>query len=67
MENANELRMAVAMKVSEDDSFRGRFIANPLDVIRDELNFEMPSGVRVEVHEDGQNIAHVLLPPRAEG
>ena len=63
MENANELRMSILMKVSEDDGFRARFLAAPAKVIREELNFDLPDGVRVEVHEDGANIAHVLLPP----
>ena len=47
----------------EDEDFRARLLANPKDVLEDELDLTIPDGFEVHVHEDTGTSAHFVLPP----
>ena len=51
----------VARAVDNED-FRTRLVADPKSVISAEFGVSIPEGFNVQVHEDGSNTAHMVLP-----
>ena len=58
-----ELRERLIEKAVADETFRARLLSDPRAAIDAELDLEVPSGFTVEVHEEGADVAHVVLPP----
>ncbi len=56
------LQAQIIARAEEDEGFRTRLLADPKAAILGEFGFSMPESVNVEVHEDGSNIAHLVLP-----
>ena len=63
METANEMRARVVEKAIADDGFRAQLKADPKAALRDALGVNIPDGIRVEVHEERADVAHLVIPP----
>ena len=63
METANEMRARVVEMASADEDFRAQLMADPKAALRDALGVSIPDGFRVEVHEEGPDAAHLVIPP----
>ena len=63
MKTPNELRTHLADKAASDADFRARLLDDPEGAIGDELGVTLPAGFKVEVHEEGADVAHIVLPP----
>ena len=62
MKTPNELRTHLADKAASDADFRARLLDDPEGAIGDELGVTLPAGFKVEVHEEGADVAHIVLP-----
>lgn len=60
---AGERRRHIVEKAVEDEAFRARLLADPKAAIEEELGVTLPPGLAVEVHEEGADTAHLVLPP----
>ena len=56
------LQAQIIARAEEDEGFRTRLLADPKVAIQGEFGISIPESVNVEVHEDGSNIAHLVLP-----
>ena len=56
-------RRRLVEKAVEDEAFRARLRADPKAAIEEELGLTQPPGLAVEVHEEGADTAHPVLPP----
>ena len=63
MQTENEMRARVAEMAAADDGFRAQLMADPKAALRDALGVSIPEPFRVEVHEEGANVAHLVIPP----
>ena len=63
METANEMRARVVEMASADEDFRAQLMADPKAALRDVLGISIPESFRVEVHEEGADVAHLVVPP----
>ena len=63
METANEMRARVVEMASADEDFRAQLMADPKAALRDVLGVSIPESFRVEVHEEGADVAHLVVPP----
>jgi hypothetical protein len=66
MESNNPLHdclSSLAWKALEDAELRARLIADPNGVLAQEFDGEVPPGFTVEVHEETETTAHLVLPP----
>ena len=65
MKTPNEMRMEILGKAADDADFRAKLLNDPNAAIADELGVTLPDGFKVEVHEEGADVAHLVLPPNA--
>ena len=63
MDTPNEMRMKIVDKAAEDADFRTRLLSDPKGAIGQELGVTMPASLSVEVHEESDATAHLVLPP----
>ncbi|MDE2717873.1 MAG: NHLP leader peptide family RiPP precursor [Chloroflexota bacterium] len=56
------LQAQIIARAEEDEGFRTRLLVDPKAAILGEFGFSIPESVNLEVHEDGTNIAHLVLP-----
>ena len=59
----DEMRAKIVDKAAEDADFRALLLSDPKSAVEQELGLDIPSGFNVEVHEEGGNTAHLVLPP----
>lgn len=52
-------------KATEDEDFRSRLLADPREVLENELDISIPDDFRIEVHEEAADTAHLVIPPSA--
>ena len=57
------MRERVVEMAAADDGFRAQLMADPKAALQGALGVRIPDGFRVEVHEDGADVAHLVLPP----
>jgi len=57
-----EMKAHLIAKADENADFRTRLVADPKSVILDEFGISVPEDFNVEVHEDGSNTVHLVLP-----
>lgn len=62
MQTPNEMRAKIVGKASEDADFRARLLDDPKAAIGQELGVAVPSSLTIEVHEEGRETAHLVLP-----
>ena len=63
MKTPNEMRTMVMDKAADDADFRAMLLSDPKVAISQELGVTLPAGFKVEVHEEGADVAHLVLPP----
>ena len=63
MQTENEMRARVVEMAAADDGFRAQLMADPKAALQDAIGVNIPDGIRVEVHAEGANVAHLVLPP----
>ena len=63
METPHEMRMKIVGKATEDADFRARLLSDPKGAIGQELGVTIPASLSVEVHEESDAAAHLVLPP----
>ena len=63
METANEMRAKIVGRATEDTEFRARLLSDPKATVEQELGVAIPASMSIEVHEEGDTTAHLLLPP----
>ena len=51
----------------QNDDFRRDLLSNPKAAIERELNVSLPAGLTVQVHEQSDNVLHLVLPPKPRG
>ena len=63
METAKEMQARIVGKATEDSDFRARLLSDPKGAIEQELGVTIPASLSVEVHEESDATAHLVLPP----
>ena len=63
METPNEMRTKIVGRATEDVEFRALLLSDPKAAIEQELGLAIPASVSIEVHEEGDTAAHLVLPP----
>ena len=63
MESAKEVREKIVGKATRDADFRAWLLRDPKAAIGQELGVAIPESMSIEVHEDGGETAHLVLPP----
>ncbi|WP_194291493.1 NHLP leader peptide family RiPP precursor [Cumulibacter manganitolerans] len=51
-------------RVLRDDGFRAELLSNPVETLKREYGIGVPDGVRVEVHEETDDVIHLVVPGR---
>ena len=63
---ANDPQIQLITKAWKDDNFHRELLDDPRAAIEKELNVKLPAGLSLQVHEQSDNVLHLLLPPRPE-
>lgn len=63
MDTAKQMRTSVEDKAATDADFRAKLIEDPAGAIGQELGVTLPRRLKVEVHEETADVAHLVLPP----
>ena len=58
----SEIRDRLIEKATVDTEFRARLLAEPCETISSETGVTVPSGFRIEVHEETADTGHLVLP-----
>ena len=66
MMSFGEMRNRLIDKATEDEAFRARLMANPKAAVEAEIGVAVPAGFMLEVHEDTEDVSHLVLPPPAD-
>ena len=61
-----EMRMQLIDKAAGDEDLRSRMLSDPRNTIERELNLENPESLKVRIHEDSEETAHLMLPPNTQ-
>ena len=62
---ASEIREHLMSKACSDEAFRELLLSDPKAAIEAELGITLPEGFTIMVHEEMQDISHLVLPPVA--
>ena len=65
MNTAIEMRDYFVAKAEDNSAFRARLLENPKAAIKQEFGVVLPQGHAVEVHEETDNVAHLVLPAKS--
>ena len=63
MQSPNEMRMKVVGKAAEDADFRAKLLNDPKAAIEQELGVTIPASMSIEIHQEHDATAHLVLPP----
>ena len=66
MQSANDMRMKILGKASEDAEFRAKLLSDPKAAVGQELGVAIPASMAIEVHEEDGATAHLVLPPSSK-
>ena len=66
MMSFGEMRNRLIDKATEDEAFRARLMADPKAAVEAEIGVAVPAGFMLEVHEDTEDVSHLVLPPPAD-
>ena len=66
METLSEMRMRIVGKATGDTDFRARLLSDPKAAIGQELGVDIPAAMSIEVHEENDMTAHLVLPPSSK-
>ena len=59
----NEVREKIAEKAATDAGFRARLLSDPKETLEEELSVPIPATMSIEVHEESDTTAHLVIPP----
>ena len=59
----DELRGQLLEKATADEAFRAQLIGDPKGTLKQELGVTIPASLSIEVHEENDTTAHLVLPP----
>ena len=65
MNTPSEIRARLMDKAVEDADFRTRLLGDPKAAIGQELGVTIPESMSIEVHEESDTTAHLVLPPNS--
>ena len=57
-----KVQAQIIARAVADQDFRARLLADPRAAVLEEFGVSIPQRVNLEVHENGGNIAHLVLP-----
>lgn len=57
------MRDLLVEKATVNEAFRATLLADTKNAIEDELGLEIPDGFNIQVHEEAEEVAHLVLPP----
>ena len=63
METAKEMEARIVSRAMEDADFRARLLSDPKRAVEQELGVTLPASMSIQVHEEGGEAAHLVLPP----
>ena len=63
MEATKEMHARIVGKATADADFRARLLSDPKRTIEQELGVDIPASLSIEVHEESDTTAHLVLPP----
>ena len=63
MEAPKEMHARIVGKATADADFRARLLSDPKRTIEQELGVDIPASLSIEVHEESDTTAHLVLPP----
>lgn len=66
IQSAEEIRSQIAEKAANDEEFRSRLLSDPKGALEGAFDFKVPEGMDVQVHEESESVAHLVLPPSAK-
>ena len=58
-----ELRGRLLEKATADEAFRAQLLGDPKGTLEQELGVTIPASLSIEVHEEDDTTAHLVLPP----
>ena len=58
-----ELRGRLLEKATADEAFRAQLLGDPKGTLEQELGVTIPASLSIEVHEENDTTAHLVLPP----
>ena len=65
MKTAAEMRAEITQRAAADPAIRQRLVESPKQAIAEVLGVEIPNSFKVQVHEEDETTAHLVLPPPA--
>lgn len=63
MESVKDVREKLVGKAAADAGFRAQLLSDPKEAIQHELGVTIPQSISIEVHEESNTTAHLVLPP----
>lgn len=66
MDTKQSMQERLVAKAAEDSDFRARLLADPGSAVEEELGIKLPENLNIQVHEEGIDTAHIVLPPSSE-
>ena len=63
MLNIADVRRRMIGLATTDAEFRQRLVADPRRLIAEEFEIDIPEDIEVRIHEDSDNLSHLVLPP----
>ena len=63
MKSGAEMRDHILGRATDDAEFRTRLVADPKEVLNEELGVELPDSFAISVHEDSSTHVNLVLPP----
>lgn len=60
-------RETIVQRAMDDPEFLKRLLEDPTAAVQKEFNVEFPAGCKIEVHSDGADKAHFVLPIEEPG
>lgn len=62
MQSREELEQTLVARAIDDDQFRALLLENPRDAVRQELGIDVPSQIKITVHQERVDDFHLVLP-----
>jgi hypothetical protein len=62
MQQLEDPERAIALRALRDEEFRQALVRDPEATLAREYGVKIPEGVRVQVHEETENLIHLIVP-----
>jgi hypothetical protein len=64
MAEPQDADLRLAARAVRDDEFREALVRDPAGTLEREFGAKVPEGVRIEVHEETDDVVHLVVPGR---